>query len=87
MGDSGLRETPPECLDCPDKTECLRAGMSRPGGIGVREATFILLLEPLGMEGVALAAVLQFRIVTILGDIVFFVTTFFVPAGKVCECR
>ncbi|MBW2367481.1 MAG: hypothetical protein JRH15_06320 [Deltaproteobacteria bacterium] len=37
MGERGLRETPPKCLDCKDKTECLRAAMSRPSGIGVRE--------------------------------------------------
>lgn len=37
MGDDGLRCTPDSCMTCGDKTECLRAAMTRPSGIDVRE--------------------------------------------------
>ena len=48
-----------------------------PGGIGVREAAFILLLDPLGMGTEALSIVLQFRLITIVGDLLFLASTFF----------
>jgi len=37
MGESGLREAPPECLQCPDRTECLRAAMKTEAGIRMQE--------------------------------------------------
>lgn len=37
MGDDGLRHTPPVCLECPDKTECLRAGLRGQAGLKVHE--------------------------------------------------
>jgi uncharacterized membrane protein YbhN (UPF0104 family) len=52
-----------------------------PGGIGVREAAFILLLAPLGMGVQALNIVLQFRLITIVGDTLFFVSTFYRREG------
>jgi hypothetical protein len=33
----GLRGTPESCFPCPLKTECLRAAMRGPKGLGVRE--------------------------------------------------
>ncbi|GBC64027.1 hypothetical protein DENIS_5027 [Desulfonema ishimotonii] len=37
MGEDGLRHSPEECMQCPDRTECLRAGMSGEGGLRVRD--------------------------------------------------
>jgi len=37
MGDDGLRHTPPICLECADKTECLRAGLRGQAGLKVHE--------------------------------------------------
>lgn len=37
MGPDGLRQTPPECLDCGRKTECLRAALAREQGLIVHE--------------------------------------------------
>ena len=54
-----------------------------PGGIGVREAAFILLLDSLGMGTLALSIVLQFRLITIVGDLLFFGSTFFVREAAV----
>ncbi|MCZ6828604.1 MAG: lysylphosphatidylglycerol synthase domain-containing protein [Gammaproteobacteria bacterium] len=54
-----------------------------PGGIGVREAAFILLLDPLGMGTQALSIVLQFRLITIVGDLLFFGSTCFVRQAAV----
>lgn len=34
---NGLRQTPDTCLQCKQKTPCLRTAMSRPSGLRVRE--------------------------------------------------
>ncbi|MFT5484279.1 MAG: hypothetical protein ACI9GW_002942 [Halieaceae bacterium] len=47
-----------------------------PGGIGVREAALLLLLQPLNLGAAAVVVVLQYRIVTSLGDLVFYASTF-----------
>jgi uncharacterized membrane protein YbhN (UPF0104 family) len=47
-----------------------------PGGIGVREAVLIAILSPYLNEAKALTLALVFRIITILGDALFFVTTY-----------
>ena len=47
-----------------------------PGGIGVREAAFLLLLLPLEVEAQALAVILQYRMLTIVGDLLFFCSTY-----------
>jgi hypothetical protein len=33
VGQSGMRETPPSCLDCAEKTACLRTALLTPQGI------------------------------------------------------
>lgn len=33
----GLRHTPPKCLACPYKTECLRSAMQSPAGTSLRK--------------------------------------------------
>ncbi|MEL0585657.1 MAG: hypothetical protein AAES65_12365 [Candidatus Thiodiazotropha sp. (ex. Lucinoma kazani)] len=43
-----------------------------PSGIGIREAILILLLSPMSGEGAALILALLFRLVTIGGDIIFY---------------
>lgn len=47
VGESGMRETPPSCQECADKTECLRAALSTPQGIEFRGE----LLEQRGPGG------------------------------------
>ncbi len=37
MGPDGLRHTPPECLGCGLKTECLRAAVAGEQGLAVHE--------------------------------------------------
>ena len=37
MAEDGLRHTPDSCLECPDKTECLRAAIQGAEGLKVRE--------------------------------------------------
>jgi hypothetical protein len=37
MGDNGLRESPPECFRCPDRTDCLRAALDTKAGLEMRE--------------------------------------------------
>jgi len=37
MGDHGLRQTPPTCFECPDKTECLRTGLRGQAGLKIHE--------------------------------------------------
>ena len=37
MGDDGLRQTPPDCFECPDKTECLRSGLRGQAGLKIHE--------------------------------------------------
>lgn len=39
LGESGLREVPAECFQCPDRTECLRAAMRTRDGIRMQEET------------------------------------------------
>jgi hypothetical protein len=36
-GEDGLRNTPDSCLDCDDKTECLKTAMGKSGGMHVHE--------------------------------------------------
>lgn len=37
MGPDGLRQTPPGCLECDVKTECLRAAVAGEQGLAVHE--------------------------------------------------
>jgi hypothetical protein len=37
MGERGLREVVPQCLECPERVECLRAALDSPDGIVVKE--------------------------------------------------
>ncbi len=37
LGSDGLRQTPPECLECDIKTECLRAALNAQQGVAVHE--------------------------------------------------
>jgi hypothetical protein len=37
MGPEGLRQTPPECLPCDAKTECLRSALAGDQGLAVHE--------------------------------------------------
>lgn len=46
-----------------------------PGGIGIRETALIALLTPLCGEATAVAAALELRLVTTLGDLLFFLYT------------
>lgn len=38
-GSDGLRHSPPVCIACVFKTECLRTAMARPQGVVVKEET------------------------------------------------
>jgi hypothetical protein len=38
MGETGLREVPEECLQCPEKTACLRRALESPEGLMVQGA-------------------------------------------------
>ena len=37
MGDEGLREIVPECFECSDRVECLKAALSTGKGLEMRE--------------------------------------------------
>jgi hypothetical protein len=37
MGPGGLRQTPPECLSCAIKTDCLRSALAGEQGVAVHE--------------------------------------------------
>ena len=37
MGPEGLRETPPECFQCPERISCLKNALSTKEGIEMRE--------------------------------------------------
>ena len=37
MGADGLRRTPPACMQCAVKTDCLRAAMDKPSALVVQE--------------------------------------------------
>jgi hypothetical protein len=37
MGPGGLREVPPECMACPEKTECLRKALSTQEGLELKQ--------------------------------------------------
>jgi len=37
MGEDGLRHSPETCLECPDKTDCLRTGLKGKAGLKVHE--------------------------------------------------
>jgi len=54
-----------------------------PGGIGIREALLVALLSPImGGEAQAIILALIFRIATISGDGVFFITTCFIGSNN-----
>lgn len=57
-----------------------------PSGIGIREAILMLLLSPITSEGNALILALLFRLVTIGGDIVFYLISL-IPAGDGAKQR
>jgi hypothetical protein len=50
-----------------------------PAGLGVRETVLLLLLDGVVIERHLLMAILLGRMVTIGGDLIFFVSTYFVP--------
>lgn len=54
-----------------------------PAGVGVREMILLLLLKGIVAEGDLLMAVLLGRLVTVAGDLLFFVAVSFIPA-KLC---
>lgn len=54
-----------------------------PAGVGVREVILLLLLKGLVAEGDLLMAVLLGRLVTVVGDLLFFVAASFIP-NKLC---
>jgi len=37
VGESGMREVVPECFECDDKVECLKAALATAEGLGYRE--------------------------------------------------
>lgn len=37
VGERGMREVVPECFDCEDRVECLRAALATAEGLGYRE--------------------------------------------------
>lgn len=51
-----------------------------PAGAGVRELVLLLLLKGIVQEADLLVAVVLGRILTVLGDVIFFVMAFFMPA-------
>ena len=51
-----------------------------PGGVGVREALLIIILSPYMLETYALTLALVLRVITVLGDILFFNMTFFIKS-------
>jgi glycosyltransferase 2 family protein len=58
------------------------AGLTTPGtpaGLGVREAVLLLLLKGVVVEGDLLLAVLLGRVVTVVGDVLFFAFAFLYP--------
>jgi uncharacterized membrane protein YbhN (UPF0104 family) len=52
-----------------------------PSGIGIREAILILLLTPLTSEGNALILALLFRLVTVAGDVMFYIISLVSTGG------
>ncbi|MBW1729458.1 MAG: hypothetical protein JRH08_03595 [Deltaproteobacteria bacterium] len=36
VGDQGLREVPPTCFQCPERTECLKAALATQEGVSFR---------------------------------------------------
>jgi len=48
-----------------------------PGGLGIREAILISILSPYMLEAKALSISLVFRLITIVGEVLIFVTTYF----------
>ncbi len=37
MAEDGLRQSPPQCMECGHKTQCLASAIRRPAGVEVRE--------------------------------------------------
>lgn len=56
-----------------------------PAGMGVREIAIIFLLKGLGAEKDLLLAAVLGRTVTLLGDLLFFISVFFMRQGEKCE--
>ncbi|MGB6228719.1 MAG: lysylphosphatidylglycerol synthase domain-containing protein [Litorimonas sp.] len=56
-----------------------------PGGVGVRELVLIASLTPFGLEGSAVAIAAQYRLATMVGDLVFFLGTF--SAARLVKAR
>lgn len=54
-----------------------------PAGVGIREMILLLLLKGIVAEENLLMAVLLGRLVTVVGDLLFFVAAFFIPS-KLC---
>jgi uncharacterized membrane protein YbhN (UPF0104 family) len=59
------------------------AGLITPGapaGLGIRETVLLLLLSGFVMEADLLMAVLLGRLITVVGDLLFFLSSFLIPA-------
>ena len=56
--------------------------LGAPAGVGVREAVIILLLGSLSGEGESLIIAFLFRLITVAGDFVFFLSSYIVEAYK-----
>jgi len=54
-----------------------------PGGLGVREAILISILSPYIFEAKALSIALIFRLITILGEVLLFITTYFLKEIRI----
>lgn len=50
VGDKGLREVPPECLECPDRVSCLRRALKTREGLELK-AENLDRAEATGMVG------------------------------------
>jgi len=50
-----------------------------PAGVGVREATMVVAMEPLFGSATSVLIALCFRVITTLGDVVFFLASFGIP--------
>ncbi len=48
-----------------------------PGGIGIREYSFVLLFQNQLGEGIALQVILLFRLISILGDLSIFLAAYY----------
>ncbi len=50
VGEKGLREVPPDCFECPDRTACMRAALETTEGIRMQAET-VDRTAPSGLRG------------------------------------